>query len=452
MKFVKNSPHCVKSELDIFYVPPTNSSVESGAWVQYSPIASIEKNNPIEFNVTSTENEYIHLNKTLLFLNVHFSKIPDKTSNEASSSSSEVDRNDSFGPINNFASSLFNQIDVSLKGESIETSNKNYAYKAYINDLLNFGEDAKKTFLQCSLFLKDTAGDMDSLNFDTTKPKINEGLVSRRELVLLGKGSLDLVTRLHSDLFNSDRYLINGVDLNIKLMRNSPEFYIMKSEEMRLDVNITNAVLYVRKARISSEILLAHSLALEKATAKYPIKRVVVNNYTISKNVLDFTSPSLSAGILPLRVVVGLVDSSAFNGNYKLNPYNFQNFNLREVSLFLEGNSVPYNNKGFELDFKNNKYVRAYYSLFEGIDRPVFVNGNDILRTDYPIGYTLYAFDISPDLCSSDHFNLLKKGNLTINLVFAENLPSPVTLIVYMEFDNMIEITNTRQIIKDYQA
>lgn len=448
MKFIKNSPHCVKSELDLFYVPPTNSSIESGSWIQYSPIASIEKNSPIEFNITATDNEYIHLNKTLLYLTVHFTNLS-TIKNEGENQ--KFERTDSFAPVNNFASSLFNQIDVSLKGESIETSNKNYAYKAFFSDMLNFGEDAKKTFMQSSLFLKDTSGQMDNLETDISKIH-NEGFLSRRELILEGNGSIDMVTRLHSDLFNSDRYLLNGVDLNVKLMRNNPEFYIMKKDNVKLDVRITNAILYVRKARINSDVLLAHSLALEKATAKYPIKRVVVNNYTISKNVLDFTSPSLSAGILPLRIIVGLVDSSAYNGNFLNNPYNFQHFNLREISLFLEGSSVPYNNKGFELDFNNNKYVRGYYSLFEGIDRPVFANGNDILRTDFPRGYAFYAFDISPDLCSSDHFNLLKKGNLNLNLVFSENLKNPVTLLVYMEFDNMIEITNTRQIIKDYQA
>ena len=79
------------------------------------------------------------------------------------------------------------------------------------------------------------------------------------------------------------------------------------------------------------------------------------------------------------------------------------------------------------------------------------MNGNDISRYDFAHGYSLFAFDISPDLCSGDHFNLLKTGVLSLELSFAQNLEHPVHLIVYLEFDNLIEISSSRKIIKDYQ-
>jgi len=442
-KFIAYSTECTKSELDLFYVPPTNTSIESGGWSIHHPVSVIDNNDgPLEFVITATENEYIHLCKTLLYLNVEFVRTgPLKNEN---------DETEVYGPVNNFASSLFSQIDVSLKNDSIETSNKTYAYKAYISDLLNYGEDAKKTFLQSGMFYKDTAEQMDNLEINQTKSH-NRGFLHRRELITKGNGSVELMTRLHSDIFNSDRYLLNGVDLTIKLLRNSPEFYLMKSSEsFNVKVKINSALLYVRKAKISPQILLAHSMALEKATAKYPIKRVVVNTYTISQNMPNFTTPNLSSSVLPLRVIVGLVDSKAFNGSFKHNPFNFQHFNLRQIQLTLDSKNIPYY-KGLDFDYESNRCLRGYYTLFEGIDKPVFMNGNDISRNEYPYGYTLYAFDISPDLCSGDHFNLLKTGSLVLDLAFSKNLEQPVTLIVYMEYDNMIEIDSARKIIKDYQ-
>jgi len=47
-------PHscvCAKSELDLFTVPPTQTSIESGGWVEYNPISSIADGVPIEFVV-----------------------------------------------------------------------------------------------------------------------------------------------------------------------------------------------------------------------------------------------------------------------------------------------------------------------------------------------------------------------------------------------------------------
>ena len=102
----------------------------------------------------------------------------------------------------------------------------------------------------------------------------------------------------------------------------------MKSDiSYNVKAKINSAILYIRRAKISPQVLLAHSMALEKTTAKYPIKRTVVNSYTINQNMPNFTSPNLSSTVLPIRVIVGMVDSRAFNGSYTHNPFNFQHFN-----------------------------------------------------------------------------------------------------------------------------
>ena len=41
-RFILNSSECIKSELDLFHIPPTNTSIESGGWSQHQPIAIIE--------------------------------------------------------------------------------------------------------------------------------------------------------------------------------------------------------------------------------------------------------------------------------------------------------------------------------------------------------------------------------------------------------------------------
>ncbi|CAH3149227.1 unnamed protein product, partial [Porites lobata] len=66
--------------------------------------------------------------------------------------------------------------------------------------------------------------------------------------------------------------------------------------------------------------------------------------------------------------------------------------------------------------------------------------GNQISRSDYGSGYTAFCFDLSPDHCSGDHFELIKQGNLRAELHFKEPLANTVNLIVYAEFQNVIEI------------
>ena len=59
MAFVNSkSCICVKSELDLFTLPPTQTSIENGTMVQYHPIATIVENGPIKFNIPGSEEDY----------------------------------------------------------------------------------------------------------------------------------------------------------------------------------------------------------------------------------------------------------------------------------------------------------------------------------------------------------------------------------------------------------
>ena len=68
----------------------------------------------------------------------------------------------------------------------------------------------------------------------------------------------------------------------------------------------------------------------------------------------------------------------------------------------------------------------------------------------YARGYTLYAFDLTPDLGEDDHFNLVREGNVRIDMKFSVALPNTINVIVYAEFENIIEIDRTRNVKFDY--
>ena len=56
----------------------------------------------------------------------------------------------------------------------------------------------------------------------------------------------------------------------------------------------------------------------------------------------------------------------------------------------------------------------------------------DITREDYPGGYALYAFDLTPDMCkSSDYFNTVQRGSLTLALTFGKATADPIAMVCY---------------------
>ena len=69
MAFVhQQSCECLKSELDLFTVPPTQTSIESGTYVEYNPISTINDDTPIEFVVSGGGQDYIDLANTQLYV------------------------------------------------------------------------------------------------------------------------------------------------------------------------------------------------------------------------------------------------------------------------------------------------------------------------------------------------------------------------------------------------
>ena len=69
MAFVLDfSCECVKTELDIFAVPPTQTSIQQAEWVEYQLLTSILGNAPIEFGVVGSGEEYVDLSNVMLYV------------------------------------------------------------------------------------------------------------------------------------------------------------------------------------------------------------------------------------------------------------------------------------------------------------------------------------------------------------------------------------------------
>src|SRR5215469_3369796 len=127
---------------------------------------------------------------------------------------------------------------------------------------------------------------------------------------------------VHCDLFYQDRYLPSDVSFKLQLVRNRDAFCLMSdAAQTAYKLNINECKLYVRKVKLSPAVFVAHAKAMEVGNAKYPVRRVVCKTFTVPQGNLNFTQENIFSGLLPSRVVIGLVDNAAYNGSYTLNPF-----------------------------------------------------------------------------------------------------------------------------------
>ena len=66
---------CSVSALDLFYVPPTQTSVENGTLVDVHPIASLSDTEPIEFKFERKQEEFLDLAQMLLYVTIRTCEI-----------------------------------------------------------------------------------------------------------------------------------------------------------------------------------------------------------------------------------------------------------------------------------------------------------------------------------------------------------------------------------------
>src|SRR6266516_943156 len=410
MAFVHpQSCECAKSELDLFTVPSTHTSIESGGWVEYNPISSLSDGAPIEFVVGGSGQDYIDLGNTQLYVRAEI----------VQGNNTAIDQTHHVGPINLLLHSLFSEVDFKLNDTLISSTNNTYPYRAYLETLLSYGPAAKGSQLTAAFYYKDEATKLDDTN--PLDAAANDGLKKRRSFFNNG-GIVDMVGCIHSDLFFREKYIPSDVGLRLRLVRSKNLFCLMSD--------------------------VAHAKALEIGNAKYPLHRVVCKTFTIPRGNLDFTQENLFTGQLPSRLIIGMVDNDAYNGSYEKNPFHFKHYSLTQMKVFLDGQSQTI--RPIEPNFVTNQMISAYISLFTGSGKYQKDEGIDISRQDYGSGYSLYSFDLTPDLSEDGHFNLAKDGNVRVAVKFAAALPNTINVIAYAEFENILEIDRNRNVIFDY--
>lgn len=433
----KNFTEAQPRSLNIFSIPSTQTAVEDIFFQESRPISQVSGQSPIEFQISGQNGmEYLDLSRTRLYVKLKIVK----------SDGSSLSASEKCAPVNLLLQNLWSQVDVTLQGKLLSSQSNHYAYKSIIQTLLNYGEDYKKTQLTSQLYIKDTPGELEQ----TDPFGANSGLFERQIFMSQSK-SVDVEGCLFTDIFQIERYILNQVNIGVKLYRNSPSFCLMSGEDNpSYSIHIEDIFLRVCKVKINPAIIYGHAEALQKTNAKYPYTKTEIKMMSIPKGQISFTWDNIFQGNRPNKLIIGLVNANAVAGNYTLNPFNFKHYNLTRISVLCDG--VPVGSGSINLNYNTQEgenVIPAYINLFQVCGQWQNNVGNYIDRDEMGLGYALYGFDLQPTFQQEEFLHLTKQGVVRLELQFGSVLPEAASIIVYSEKTGYFEIDQSRNIITE---
>ena len=421
---------CVGSQLDLFTSPPVMVTHEESILAEIpSLVDNADGDSPSALRFTINTPHYVDLAATKLYLRGKL----------VMADGSAVHETTSIAPVNMFLHAFIHNVDVMIGNnqQKVMENNDLYSYKAALETLVNFGMDAKNSTLQSILYHKDTAGKLDSMAEENT------GFVARNEVVR-GSKEFEVVGPLHVGLFFQEKYLLSRTKVEIVVHRTKPSFYLNSAAiDNKFMFKLSEAKLLVRYVDVASSVALAHEAALASSTAKYSYNHIEMRRIPITKHSMHFETINLFTNRIPKKMIITFVQTTSLQGALEYNPFNFKHFNVQDLSLTINGSKKI----GFsKMDFAKSLYQIPYMNLYDAMNKSFVDRGMDITYKDFGAGYTIFAFDLTPDSCgnTSKHMETSEIGTVSVAGTFKERLFDNVTCLVYAEFENLLEITRER--------
>ena len=291
-----------------------------------------------------------------------------------------------------------------------------YPYKALIDVLLHYGFDLKEGELQSELYYKDSG------NMDAVPPGNNPGLMERVKYTQ-NSTEVTLEGPVYTDMFQQDRLIINGVKIVTKFHPISKKFSLMTGDNHEYKVQ-------------------AQTEALSTSPALYPYWKSNFKTISIPSGITTVTSYDIFHGSVPSKLIVAMVKTSAFQGDYKLNPFNFINADVTSINISVDGQTVP--SQPLRPDFSTGDYTTSFLSMFFN-NYPHHGGGNWISGTEYANGYSFFCFDIQGE-ASEDIFGKIRKGFTKLEMSFGTPT-SNLMILLYSLFPGQIKIDKARNVI-----
>ena len=411
-----DSEEGMPQELIPFEVRSTQVMIKGVQEVRYLPINSFETSDTVNFEIPAQHN--------LMIKNIEIVtkfKIGGDDENDVTL-------------VSNPANALWKQVDIILnnKHQLSNPMQQSSNYETFFSTILNVDREREEVLFSNQGFLLDTGSDK------TEADKItNTNAVKRGALIEDGK-TVTMISDLNCSLLKTPKLLIPGLEFNISLTKNKPEFLLMtKGSDFKIQIEkVYLNVTYVQPEPFYLQML---EEKLEKTPAVYDGHRTEITIFGIQSGVTKYEFNNIFRGPLPSFIVLCVQDRDAINGDYGKNPYTFHSF--KSIQAYI--NNREYFPDALENSKEDDTLILNHFYKALGYD----LKGTCLINRDNFRAHFMVPIVIARDRSIKFHHNLQETAAFKLEIEFESAVPSNQVLMVYSVYDQIIKIDKDRQVL-----
>ena len=335
-----------------------------------------------------------------------------------------VTSSDMHGICNNVLYSLFDTIETRLNDQLVSTCSGNYAhYKAFLRNILSL-EPHNPRLEAFGLF----------------EQVERRGILSGEDINI--KGDMKVCGPLLVDLADCDNYLAPGNTISFRFHKAANQFFVTSNDlspEGDLSFTIKSLKVFARRLQLQPDRL--DRILSPGREERYLCNHTQLTPVEISKGTRHLNHTLVQQDVLPKNLVLGLVFSDAFSGDYERDPFRFHAYQLKSLHIVVNGERMPYSSV-------EPLSIHAYYQLLVQSGKIAKRENPFISYKSFKERFPLHVFDLSAGQHGMAYTQPGKKGQLRIEIEWADDTPRAYTLVCLSSYHQVVTIDPTTKVIK----
>ena len=140
-------------------------------------------------------------------------------------------------------------------------------------------------------------------------------------------------------MFTCEELLLPNTKVRIKLIRARPNFYML-SDNPKVSLKIVDCLLFTRRILVTEPNHQYMQWNLEREPAQYNYMETIAKTFNIPSSQNQLKQENIFNNAPIRRVGVVMNTNSAVAGSFHENPFNYQQFHLRELRIIRCGRAI----------------------------------------------------------------------------------------------------------------